>query len=103
MIMKNYDDMEWDEFSTMLEGIEKLCGIPAENTGGSTMCFIKRLDENREIIFGYANGSLGFSCWDYETGRPFSIGGGDMVSECASIEEQADYIKEVIKRIKQDI
>lgn len=84
-----------DEHAEMeMEKVEKLLGVEAENTGGNVYCFVFKLDEKREVYFGYACGPLGFSVV-VDGGESF-VGGAMQENDYHSAEGQVAYIKAVL-------
>lgn len=86
-----------------LDAIEKILGVYAENTGGNVMCFVfygskNGKKEGVDLFFGYANGGLGFNLYDNEEGQ--SVEDGEMPEDSDfSAQNQANYIREVAKRL----
>lgn len=86
-----------DEFAQ--EGIERALGIEAENTGGGVMCFIFHKEGDpveKSLIFGWANGGLGFQVYDDKSGDEGET--GELPAGSAT-DAQVRFIKETAARL----
>lgn len=86
-----------DEFA--VDEIEKALDVEAEHTGGGIYCFIFHKEGDpveKSLMFGWANGGLGFQVYDNETGDEGET--GELPAGSAT-DAQVRFIKETAARL----
>lgn len=99
---------EYQDHEKACEETSKICGYQYEQLGGWNLGWYipltqKKNDKGipeRELIFGFANGPLGYS-YSTNFGEDFPDG-ADMEKEEATPEEMAEFIKKTVEKFSKE-
>lgn len=92
---------EATELNTKIQKAGELSGFKPEVIGGGIMGWFIPVGEDKELIFGFANGPLGYDLVKVPNEGDQPIESGEMDKEDATAEEMAEFVKQSVAKYSE--